>query len=111
MQGVFQRAAVATLLIGTLVAPVEICMNHAQKAGHDCCASMSQPGTAVQNDCCVVRSAQPAAVVSPNLPGPAPLTVAHKLVSSNDLSSQSELPASAVIPPQSPSTGASILRI
>jgi hypothetical protein len=111
LQGVFQRAAVALLLIGTLVAPAEVCLQHAQKAAHACCVSMSQPGATIQNDCCAVRPTLPAIIVAPALSGSPALSAAQEFVSSQELSSPSELTVSEIIPPQSPPTGASILRI
>jgi hypothetical protein len=111
LQGVFQRAAVAILLIGALAAPAEICLQHAHKTGHDCCASMSESSATVQSDCCTVRPTLPAVVVAPALSGSPVLSAAQQVVSSRELSSPSELTVSTVIPPQSPPTGASILRI
>jgi hypothetical protein len=111
LQGVFQRAAVSILLIGTLVAPAEICLQHAQKAGHACCVSMSKCSAIVQSNCCAVRPTQPAVIVAPALSGLTPLSDAQEFVSSKELSSPSELTVSEIIPPQSPPTGASILRI
>jgi len=111
LQDVFQRAAVAILLIGTLVAPAQICLQHAHKTGHACCASMSEPGATIHNDCCAVRPTLPAVVVVPALSGSPTLSAVWDFVSSRELSSSSELTVSAVIPPQSPPTGASILRI
>jgi len=111
LQGVFQRAAVAILLIGTLVAPAEICLQQMQKGGHDCCASMSESSPTIQSDCCTLRPTLPAVVVEPALSGSATLSSSQVLLSSKELTSKRELPFSAIIPPQSPPSGASILRI
>ena len=111
LHGVFQRAAVAVLLIGSLVAPAQICLQHAQKTGHRCCVSMSEPGATIHNDCCSVRPTLPAVVVAPAVTSSVTVSDAQEFVSSNGLSSPSELTVSAVIPPQSPPPGASILRI
>lgn len=108
--GVLQRAAVAILLMGTLVAPSGICQQQTHKAAHDCCASASQSSASVQNDCCTARTNLPAVVV-PDRSGPAPLTVAHEFIGADKPSLASVFPALAVIPPPSPPTGASILRI
>src|SRR5208337_3052618 len=109
LQDVFQRAAVAILLIGTLVAPAEICLQHAHKTGHDCCASMSEPGATIHSNCCAVRPTLPAVVVAPAVSGSVTVSAAQEFVSSKELSSPGELTVPAIIPPQSPPTGASIL--
>jgi hypothetical protein len=111
LRGVFQRAAVAILLIGTLVAPAEICLQPTQKAGHACCVSMSEPGTIIHNECCAVRPTLPAIIVAPAVSGSSILIAVQEFGSSQELSSPSEPKISEVIPPQSPPTGASILRI
>ena len=69
LHGVFQRAAVAILLIGALVAPAQICLQHAHKARHACCVSMSEPGATIHSDCCAVRPTLPAVVVAPAVSG------------------------------------------
>jgi len=111
LHGVFQRAAVAILLIGALVAPAQICLQHAHKARHACCVSMSEPGATIHSDCCAVRPTLPAVVVAPAVSGSVTVSGAQEFVSSTGLSSPLEFTVSAVIPPQSPPTGASILRI
>jgi hypothetical protein len=110
LQGVFQRAAVAILLIAALAAPAEICLQQMQKGGHDCCASMAESGATVHGDCCTLRPTLPA-VVAPALSVSAALSGTQEFVSPRQLSSPRVLPASAIIPPQSPPSGASILRI
>jgi hypothetical protein len=109
--GMFQRATVAILLIGTLVAPAEICLQHAHKTGHACCISMSEPGATIHSNCCAVRPTLPAVVVAPAVTSSVTFSGAQEFISSSELSTPSELTVSAVIPPQSPPTGASILRI
>jgi hypothetical protein len=110
LRGIFQRAAVATLLMGTLIAPAGVCLQQMHKAGHDCCAGASESGSSVRNDCCIARTTLPA-VVAPVLSGPTPLTVSQEVVVADEASSLNVSPALAIIPPQSPPTGASILRI
>jgi hypothetical protein len=111
LQGVFQRAAVAILLIGTLIAPAQICLQHAHKTGHACCISMFQPGATIQNDCCAVRPTPPAVVVAPALSGTPTLSAVQEFVSSKERSSLSALTISAVLPSHSPPRGSSVLRI
>jgi hypothetical protein len=111
LQGVFHRATVAILLIGSLVAPAQICLQHAQMTGHACCASMPESSSTVQSNCCAVRPTLPADVVAPALPAPQALSAVQEFVSSKELSSLNEPTVSDVVPPQSPPTGASILRI
>ena len=111
LRGVFQRAAVAIVLMGALIAPAGSCLAQPHRSGHSCCPHTSVPSKALQNDCCTVRTPLPAVVVAANLPGSASMTVAREFISSNLLSSPREFPAAAVIPPQSPPTGAFNLRI
>jgi hypothetical protein len=111
LQGVFQRAAVAILLMGSLLAPSGICLQPAHKAAHSCCSHASKSHQSVKTNCCTASAPLPAVVVAPNLPGSAPMTVAQEFVSSDELSVQSELTRLAVIPPLSPPTGAFNLRI
>jgi len=86
-------------------------MQRAHKTAHSCCAVASEPSRTVQANCCIVKAPVPAVVVAPNLPGSASLTVVQEFVSSNELTSPSEFPILAVIPPHSPPTGSFILRI
>ena len=111
LQGVFQRAVVAILLIGALVAPAQICLQHANKTGHACCAARSERGANLHSDCCLVRPTLPAVVVPPAVSASVAAPVTQEFVYSNGLSLPSEITVSAVIPPKSPPTGASILRI
>jgi len=112
LQGVFQRAAVAIVLMGALAAPAETCLQPAHKAAHDCCVSMTETGASVQsNNCCAARPTLPAIVVAPAVTVSAPLIAARVFVGANERSAPGEFVALAVIPPQSPPTGAFILRI
>ncbi len=111
LRGVFQRGAMAILLMGALLTPREICLQQTHKEAHSCCAQASQGIKTVQKNCCSVSAPLPAAVFASAFPGLAPFAVMQEFVSSNDLYSSSELLASAVVPPQSPPTGAFNLRI
>ena len=111
LQGVFQRATVAIVMMGALLAPSGICLQPAHKAAHNCCMHASRSHQSIRTNCCTASAPLPAVVVATNLPGSAPLTVAQEFVSSDELSVQSELTRLAVIPPHSPPTGAFNLRI
>ncbi|MGD0628133.1 MAG: hypothetical protein ABR987_02205 [Terracidiphilus sp.] len=111
MRCVFQRAMVAIFLVASLIAPIGTCLQQTHKAGHDCCVPMPASSTAIQNDCCTAKSTLPAMVVAPNLSGSAASNVVMETISTIEISSPSDLPVLAVIPPHSPPPGASILRI
>jgi hypothetical protein len=110
-RGVFQRAAVAIVLMGSLLAPNGICLQRAHKTAHDCCVPASETNKTVQTNCCIVSTPLPAAAVTPNLPGPALSSIVQEFIPSDEFSSPSEFPALAVVPPQSPPPGAFNLRI
>lgn len=109
--GVYQRAAVAIVLMGTMLAPIGICLQPTHKAAHSCCSHPSKSNQSVRTNCCTASAPLPAVVVTPKLSGVAPMTVARAFVSLNEPVSLSEFPVLSVIPPQSPPTGAFILRI
>src|ERR1039458_382494 len=105
-RGIFQRAAVTIVLMGSLLAPNGICQQQAHKTAHDCCAPASESNQTAQTDCCKASAPLPAVIVAPSLSGPAQLSVVQVFLSSDELSSPRELPAMAVIPPLSPPAGA-----
>jgi hypothetical protein len=109
--GVFQRAAVAIVLMGAMLAPFGICLQPTHKAAHSCCSQASKSSQSVRTNCCTASAPLPAVVVAPNLPGSAPMTVAQEFISLDEFSSRSEFPILAVIPPHSSPTGAFNLRI
>jgi hypothetical protein len=109
--GVYKRAAVAIVLMGSLLAPFGTCLQPAHKAAHSCCAPASRSSQSVRTNCCAASVPLPAVVVAPNLPGSAPMTVAQEFISLDEFSSRSEFPRFAVIPSHSPPPGAFILRI
>ncbi|MGA2809126.1 MAG: hypothetical protein ABSE87_13415 [Terracidiphilus sp.] len=111
LRGVFQRAAVAILLMGGLLAPNGICLQQTHKATHSCCAPAPESSATVKSDCCAARAPLPAVVVAPNLPGPVSMAAAPEFVPATELFSPGDFLAAAVIPPLSPPTGAFNLRI
>jgi hypothetical protein len=111
LRGVFQRAAVAIVLMGGLLAPNGVCLQRTHQAAHSCCAPAPESGKTAQPDCCIARAPLPAVVVAPNLSGPVSMSVTREFVLATELSSPGDFPAAAVIPPLSPPTGAFNLRI
>ena len=107
----FQRAAVAIALIGAMLTPFGTCVQMKHKTAHSCCAPASEMGKTAEANCCVVRDQQPAVIVVPSLPSPAPMVVAPEFSSKNLLSSPREVSVAVFIPPLSPPTGAFNLRI
>lgn len=109
LKGSFRRAAAAIILMGTLLAPFGNCLQRTHKTVHNCCAPASQ--SSAQTNCCIASAPLPAVAVTPSLPGSTAITVEQEFISSDELSSLKGFQPSAVIPPQSPPTGAFILRI
>jgi hypothetical protein len=101
----------AIVLMGSLLAPFGTCQQQTHKTAHSCCSQASQPSKTAQANCCVASAPLPAVVVAPNLPGSISIKVAQEFLSSDQLSSPSDFRVLAVTPPQSPPTGAFILRI
>jgi hypothetical protein len=111
LRGVFQRAAVAIVLMGGLLAPNGICLERTHKSAHSCCAPAPGSSKIVQTDCCTARAPLPAVLVAPDLPVSASMSAAVDFIPVLEFSSRDGFPAAAVIPPLSPPTGAFNLRI
>src|ERR1035438_8151286 len=111
LRGVYQRAAVAIVLMGSLLAPFGTCLQPTLKAAHSCCSHASKSNQFVRTNCCTASAPLPAVVVAPNLPGSAPMTVVRAFVSLDEPSSSSEFSVLSVIPQHSPPAGAFNLRI
>ena len=80
LRGVYQRAAVAIVLMGSLLAPFGTCLQPTQKAAHSCCSHASKSNQSVRTNCCTATAPLPAVVVATNLPGSAPMTVAQEFI-------------------------------
>src|ERR1035438_1130182 len=102
LRGVYQRAAVAIVLMGSLLAPFGTCLQPTLKAAHSCCSHASRSNQSVRTNCCTASAPLPAVVVAANLPGSAPMAVAQEFISLDEFSSRSEFPRLTVIPPHSP---------
>jgi hypothetical protein len=109
--GFFQRAAVAIVLMGALLAPFGTCLQRTQHTAHSCCSHASQAGKTAKPDCCTVSNQSPVAMVAPAFAGSAPMVISRVFLSASELSSPREVPAAAIIPQHSPPGRASILRI
>jgi len=115
LKGVFQRAAVAILVMGSLVVPSGICLQQTHKAthkaAHSCCLPASESGKSATTNCCLAHATLPAIVVVSLLPNAVPPVAAHPFVAAISTSSSGALAALALVPPKSPPTGAFSLRI
>ena len=109
--GFFQRAAVVLFLMGTLLAPFGMCLQPSQGAAHRCCQHARQKGNTAKQDCCIVRSETPAAIVTPAPAGSTPMVVGRADFASSEISSPREVPAAVLVPPHAPPGRTSILRI
>jgi hypothetical protein len=109
--GVFQRASLAIVLIGTMFMPFGTCLQTRQKTGHSCCAHALGMGKTAQANCCVVRDQQPAVIVAPSFPNSVPMAAKPEFTSAHVLPSAREVSTAVFIPPLSPPPGAFNLRI
>src|ERR1035437_299409 len=100
--GFFQRAAVVLFLMGTLLAPFGICLQPAQGAAHRCCQHARQKGSTAKQDCCIVRSETPAAIVAPATDNSAPIVVERAFFAAGEISSPREVPAAVLVPTHAP---------
>jgi hypothetical protein len=57
------RAAVAIVVIATLLLPYGACRPAARASRHECCGHPSVPSASVKANCCIVRGEVPAVVV------------------------------------------------
>ena len=105
-----QRAAIAILLVGWMIAPFGICLHQDAKGAHSCCMQAG-PAHSIQTNCCVVKAQLPAILAAPAAPGPGSSAKVHEYGLQVQATASQEHPALAVIPPLSPPTGAFILRI
>jgi len=111
MRGAFQRAGMAILLIGLMIAPMCVCLQQPRKGAHSCCMQQSESTPSLRANCCVVRAPLPTTVVAPTLPGAKPLAPVELLEALVAMPSKGHQPPAIVIPPLSPPPGAFILRI
>jgi len=113
VRGSFQRAAVAILLVGMMIAPLGICLQRSSKSAHSCCMEQKSSQTlhCVRTNCCVVRTQLPAMLAKSTLPGPSRSEAVHEYMVCVTANAVDEHSAVALIPPQSPPPGAFILRI
>jgi hypothetical protein len=109
--GFFQRAAVVLFLMVTLLAPFGTCLQPAQGAAHRCCQHARQTGSTAKQDCCIVRSETPAAIVAPATDNSAPIVVERTFFASSEISSPHEVSAAVLAPTHAPPGRTSILRI
>jgi hypothetical protein len=101
-------------LMGTLVAPSGICQQQTHDAmgngDHSCCPAPTSDHS-IKTDCCIARATLPAIVNAPTLPGSDSAAVAQEFTASHDMHTPVRFLTAAIIPPKSPPTGASILRV
>lgn len=109
LRGSFQRAAMATLLTGLMIAPLGACLEQSTKDAHSCCMQ-PESSHSLRTNCCAVRTQLPATLAATTLPGANPSEAAHAYVVRMEAPATDKHPAVAVIPPLSPPTGAFILR-
>src|SRR5487761_2540735 len=64
----FHRAAVAFVLMATLLAPFGTCGQLSPRAKHSCCPNASDHSPAFRTDCCTVRTTDLAVVSDRVLP-------------------------------------------
>ncbi len=109
--GIFQRASLAIVLIGTMLMPFGTCLTVQHKTEHSCCAPAPDAGKSVQRNCCVVRDQLPAVVVATALPNTAAVAATPAADPHDVPIAPSESLIAVFIPPLSPPPGAFNLRI
>jgi hypothetical protein len=111
LSGAFQRAAMAILVMGSLLASYGICPLSNQKTEHSCCSHASEPGNSAPMKCCTVSAPLQAIVISPELPNTTPMLVVERILATDQTANSSDFAMAEIIPPLSPHTGAFNLRI
>jgi len=106
-----QRAAMAILLVGMMIAPLGICLQRTHKGAHSCCMQQSGASHSLRADCCFVRGQLPATLVAPTLPGTSASQVVHEYAACVGATAMDEHSAVEASPPLSRPIGAFILRI
>lgn len=110
LQGYFQRASMAILLMGLVMMPLGFCRQLSSKSAHSCCMH-SQSAQSLGPNCCVVRAQLPATLPTPTLPLVSLTAATHEYAPSLEALSPDGWLAVASIPPLSPPPGAFALRI
>lgn len=110
LRGTFQRAAMAILLVGMMIAPLGICLRPSPKVAHGCCMQ-TESSHSLHADCCIVRAQLPAIPAASNLPGTSPCAAVYEYSACVEKTAVDEHSTVVVIPPLSPPTGVFILRI
>jgi hypothetical protein len=110
VRGSLQRAAMAILLMGLIIAPLGICLHQSARGVHSCCMQ-TESSDSVRTNCCIVRVQLPATVAASAVPDSSPVEVLHEPAVNMDAPATDKHPAVAVAPPLSPQPGAFILRI
>jgi len=111
LRGAFQRAAMAILLMGLLMAPLGVCLQPTQKGAHSCCPDQSGTHESLQTNCCIVRTQLPATLVDPALTSVGHPPAALESVSIEAMPVAHQNRVMQVSLPLSPPPGAFILRI
>src|ERR1035437_1493025 len=107
----FQRAAVAIVLMVTLLAPLGICRQPDPAAKHRCCAMAADHTPSARTDCCVVPAPVPAVENKRVLPNTSPLQIESEMAALVEPASLLDVAAAIIVGPHSPPPGASVLRI
>jgi hypothetical protein len=110
MPGIFHRAAVAIVLIATLILPYGRCQSPGKGAGHDCCQHHSAPAASLKAGCCTVRGETPAIVAEKDRANDMSATQ-NELVPVVSIKAMPKSAAIPALPHFSPPGGKSILRI
>jgi hypothetical protein len=111
LKGSFQRAAMAILLMGLMMAPLGICLQPAQKGAHSCCPQQSETPGLLPINCCIVRTELPATLVAPTLTSASHPPTAFESMSLEAMPAPNLNRIARVSLPLSPPPGTFILRI
>jgi hypothetical protein len=110
VQGMFHRAAVAIVLMATLLLPYGKCQSPSRGTAHDCCRH-SAPPPSVKASCCTVRSEVPAIVVERAVANPTAADLQPEFTPAPGRLALFDSATAPALPQHSPPPGKSILRI
>src|SRR3954449_9504955 len=109
--GIFHRAAMAVVLIASLLVPYARCQSASRAAAHECCQQHSAPALSLKASCCTIRSELPAIVVERAVVSPGMVDMPSGFGPAATPTITVEATATTAIAQYSPPPGKSVLRI
>lgn len=107
----FHRAAVAIVLMATVLVPYGSCRPQVRIAAHDCCPQAAYHAAVIEQDCCIARASIPAMITERPAYNSTPMLLPYGFVAAVGLSAPTDRIATTPGVAFSPPPGASVLRI